>query len=561
MTVYWVVWDAAAHWVVDRLEARGLLPAVGELRARGLFTDARPARPNCQTPPSLATLFTGTLPSEHLVTGFDVPGAGGGGIGGELRGFDPSFPAAEPVWRTLGRHGGRSAFSHAPWVFDAAGEVAPYVDAAVEAYSNRIARPDAVRLGPGEAEWTLGGTPLRVAVRDDLTVEIRAPRSGEPLLLTPDQDWRPLRLGHDGAAADTWLGCAALDGRAVLAHTGAWVARVAGGNAPLVEKLRKGACFAGESAGVPYREGLFGPRLVDGGTGSAEDRLLASAQPMVRTFTDAAETIVHGHEADLVVIYLPMTDDLGHELLGWCDERSAAYSPRHAEELWHRVARAYQSADRVLASVLERAGADDTVILGADHGMVGSTGELCVNDVLIRGGFAEAGADGEPDADRSRVFYHAANNGSLWLNLANVPAARAADVMREALDLLRRVRDPATGRTVVRGFTDETGAPLREDPDEPVPGTAFILLHDDYQPTEELSADGTCIRPLGKSAAHIVYTGDERLHAVLAAAGPGIPALTGLGTVENTLPAALVLSQLGLPEASRHALPWTGAAA
>lgn len=35
MTVYWMVWDAAARWIVDRLEAEGALPAVSELRARG----------------------------------------------------------------------------------------------------------------------------------------------------------------------------------------------------------------------------------------------------------------------------------------------------------------------------------------------------------------------------------------------------------------------------------------------------------------------------------------------------------------------------------------------
>src|SRR5687768_12321598 len=114
MTVYWLVWDAAAHWIVDRLDHEGSLAAVRRLRSAGVRAAARPPSPNCQTPSSLATLFTGTSSAEHGVTGFNVPGGDDDPVELQRSGFDPSFPARPPVWRVAQQQGLRVAFVHAP---------------------------------------------------------------------------------------------------------------------------------------------------------------------------------------------------------------------------------------------------------------------------------------------------------------------------------------------------------------------------------------------------------------------------------------------------------------
>ncbi|MGH3682623.1 MAG: alkaline phosphatase family protein, partial [Natronosporangium sp.] len=116
MTVYWVVWDAAAAWLVDALDAEGALPAVRRLRRTGIRASARPPAPNCQTPAALATLFTGTGTDTHRVTGFDLPGGPDQPVEWQRSGFEPGVLAAEPVWQAARAAGLRTAFVHVPWV-------------------------------------------------------------------------------------------------------------------------------------------------------------------------------------------------------------------------------------------------------------------------------------------------------------------------------------------------------------------------------------------------------------------------------------------------------------
>jgi Type I phosphodiesterase / nucleotide pyrophosphatase len=549
MTVYWVVWDAAAHWVVDRLEWEGALPAVSWMRTHGTIAAARPARPNCQTPPSLATLFTGTWPGEHHVTGYTVPGAGAR-ITDSVSGFAPRFPAAPLVWETASECGLSSAFVHAPWVFDEGGAVGQYVDGAVEAYSRRLTRHAVLELDCRTRGWDIGGHQVGVeSTAPGHLVRLRT--AGGEVRIEAGGGWQPMLL--DGSGHGTWVVCVRTPERLLLVHTGVWERRTGGRNRGLVQRLRECPPFAGEGVGPLYRAGVFGPRLAEGGDGFAESVLLSSVECVTRSFGTATDAVLHEHTADLVVVYLPMADDIGHELLGWCDQKSGAYRPDIAERIWSYIRRCYQGADQILGRVLDRAWAEDTVVLGADHGMVGSTHLVHVNDRLVSAGLAVPAPAGTLDAEHSRIVYHPANNGSLWAtDPGNPAAARAA--MASALAELRRLTDPETGRRVVRGFLDSDGNPL-PDEDSPPP-VVFLALDDDYQPSALRSQDGTAVRRQPKTGAHVVYTGDSRLHAVHLAVGPGIPAGVDLGTVDNTVPARLVLRQLDVvshaPAATAH---------
>ncbi|MFE6620787.1 alkaline phosphatase family protein [Streptomyces sp. NPDC057740] len=553
MTVYWVVWDAGAHWVVDRLEREGALPGVSRMRERGVFTAARPARPNCQTPPSLATLFTGTWPAEHRVTGFTVPGAGDG-VASHVSGFAPGFPAMPTVWEAMSENDLTSALVHAPWVFGTDDHVGPHIDGAVEAYSDRLTRHALRTLdpGPGEQPWDIGGHRVDALVEraPDGTERVRLIGGELPLLLDPDQGWQPLELDRRNG---TWVRCVRADGRLLLVHTGVWRTRTAGRNTKMLHRLAQCPPFAGEGVGPLYRRAAFGPRLAEGGDGSAEEVFLSSVECVARSFGAAADAVLQTHDADLVVVYLPMTDDVGHEFLGWCDERSAAHRPDLAARVWSYVRRCYRWSDAILGRVLDRAGAEDTVVLGADHGMVGSTHLVHLNDQLVRSGLAVRGADGELDPAGSQVFYHPANNGSLWPGerTAGDPV-RARQAMARARAALSSVTDPETDRPVVAGFLDGDGEPLTDTPaDIPAdPATdaavTYVALADDYQPSSVLLGEGPVVRRVAKTGAHVVNTGDSRLHAVHAAIGPGIRPGRAPGVLDNTLPAALVLGQLGL---------------
>jgi Type I phosphodiesterase / nucleotide pyrophosphatase len=428
---------------------------------------------------------------------------------------------------------------HAPWVLSDSGspdEAAKWLDGAVEAFGGRVARHGAheftgapLTFGVGEHTLTATADGERIAVRGG---------HGEALI---DAEWTSLRLD---STSGVWLRSVDVRGRRLLLHTGAWVSRSAGHNPGLVEALRQAPVFAGEGLGSCYRTGLFGPRLVDGGDGGAEDVFLSSVGVVHRVFETTVESVLAGHRADLVVLYLPTTDDVGHELIGWCDSASAAYRPDVAAEVWRRVARCYRWADALLGRVLERAGEEDTVVLGADHGMAGTAWTLHPNQVLVDAGLAATTAEGDLDPRRSAVVYHPVNNGSLWVNDDYreggwVPRHAAAGLLRKAAAALRRTGTPTGHRTLVTSLVPA-----------PEGGSAHLLLDPDCLPSAELRPDGRAVVPARKPGAHVTNGGDERLHAVFAAAGPGLPRGQDLGVLDNTRAAALVLDQLN--RASSH---------
>lgn len=560
MTVYWVVWDAAARWIVDRIDREGALPAVRRLRAAGVTAAARPPRPNCQTPPSLATLFTGTWPAQHAVTGFTVPGGPGDPVDMERSGFEPRFPARPPVWRRAHARGLRTAFVHAPWVFDADGGIEPGVAAAVEAYSTRICGSDVLPLaGPACLEWPAGDEPVDVSAvhTGERPVARLVTRTGVAELACGD-GWKPVRLT---GTAGFWARYLDLPSGPAVVRTGTWAPRAAGQDARLARDLAGAEVFAGEGLKSLYRSGVFGPRLADGGDGAAEQVFVSSLDCVTRSFGAAADVLLSRHTADLVVIYLPPTDDVGHEIAGWCDTASTMHRPDIAGALWPYVRRCYAGVDAVLGRVLDRARDGDTVVLSADHGIVGSAYLVALNAALIAAGLAVAAPGGGLDARRSSVIYHPANNGALRVNHdglpgGRVPRASAGQALRTAMAALATIGPPTVagaghtagalpGGPVVSGFLDADGRDLPPSRVGDTDDVAYVVLHDDYQPTAAVDG-GPVVRPMAKSAAHVVNTGSDRLHAIFAAAGPGLCAGTDLGVVDNTFGAELVARVLGL---------------
>jgi hypothetical protein len=77
-----------------------------------------------------------------------------------------------------------------------------------------------------------------------------------------------------------------------------------------------------------------------------------------------------------------------------------------------------------------------------------------------------------------------------------------------------------------------------------------VVLDDDFQP-RALADGGNAVRRSNKTGAHTMNTGDPRLLATLAFAGPGIPGGRDLGVVDNGTAARIALARLGYPHAAR----------
>lgn len=429
------------------------------------------------------------------------------------------------------------------------------MDAAIEAYSDQVADAGLLPLsGAGRQQWNAGGHQVQVisTAHVDGGVEVRVSTAAGDHQVPPDGRWSPVRLA---GVTGFWARQLRLSTGAVLLRTGTWTPRVAGARAGPVQRLAGCEIFAGEGLKSHYRTGQLGPRLVDGGDGSAEAVFVSSLECIARSFGAAVDAVLACPRADLVVIYLPLTDDIGHELVGWCDPASAMYRADVADAVWAQVARGYGLADGILGRVLDAAGPADTVLLGADHGIVGSAHLVALNQALIDAGLAARTPDGALDVQRSAVIYHPANNGSLRVNHdelpgGTVPRAGSGAALCSAMAVLAGLPGVArlsgvAGPGVVSGFLDAAGEALRPDQVGAGDDIAYVVLHDDFQPTASVDG-GPVVRPMTKSAAHVVNTGSTRLQATVAARGPGLLAGSQLGVVDNTFGAALVLRQLGI---------------
>jgi hypothetical protein len=519
VTVFWVVWDGAPEWLVRWLTSEGDLPVLRSLRATGVHLGLPPTTPNCQTPTGLATLFTGTGPPQHGVTGFWVPG-GPDGLKGQRRAFDPGVLRRPPVWATDRQL--RATFLHAPWVFAADGSVPAAASVAVDAYNQRVSREDLRRLEPGqEVIWRRGSGTFRLHRSHD----------GYAVGL-PGQPPNPVGTGWTAVGAE-WF---RVVGDAVISSA-RFEQRVTGHDSRLVARMRDALAaagpFAGETLGSLYRAGALGTPCTAGGDGAAEARLLDGVDLVLRPLTAAVRTLASdpGLAAlDLVVAYLPLSDDIGHELL------AAAVSGEPAHRPATEVLRAtYHRLDELLGQLLERAAPADTAVVCSDHGMIPVEVTCYVNDVLVRAGLAEPAASLDDGADIacSRVWYHLVNNGLMLANHRSLPGgflddAAASGALAAGMAALRKLRTPS-GRGVVTGFIDDHGRPVTET--DPGSWQAYIQFAEGCLPWPDCTPGNLVFGPPLRSGAHHVSNGDPRLAATFTACrlpggpedGPGAP--------------------------------------
>lgn len=530
--VAWLVADAVPYGVARRLLDEGRLPALAALARDGTMRPTRPPAPNCQTPPSLATLFSGAPPRRHGITGFELPAAGDPGAS------TPAFavrPAAELLWEAAGAAGLTTVLVHAPWALgDGDGDVPPGCALALAGFSGRRFRGDAQPLAH-RRELELAGSPALAALDGaSATLECRA--TGRRLALALDGPWR---TWQPPAAPALRVRAVHAGGRPTLLHTGSW--RVsAGPGREALELARRCGPFVGEGLTRAYRSGRLGARLVDGGDGGAELLFVDTVREAAEYFRRcAAAALAARPDADLVVMYQPCFDDVGHEVAGWCDESSAAYRPQVADAARRMLRAACELVDAQLADVCARC-PGWTVALASDHGMAGVSHVVHVDQALHAAGLAAFRDDGSLDLERTAVALAPAGDGSLIVRpeaLAEAGAA-PADALARAELALGALVEPATGRRVVEGLAPREG------------GGAWLVLAPGFHPVRGPAAGGV-LSVAEKSGSHLLNTGEPSLHGVFAARGPGIARDPGAEPIDSAGVAPVLARALGLARAER----------
>ena len=439
----------------------------------------------------------------------DEGAAGGGGPAGSCGGPDP--PARPPLLLARVRVGDAGSFS-APIAVEVPADPAPGSSAArphgradfrVRAFAARPA-------GPGGGT----GSPARFPAR---FLVFRSGARG--VAAWPEPAWRE-RLGEPHYAGA--IGAAEF----AAGRLGPWPGGSDGG--------------ASASSAAP---GLAGRRLLE---------VVEDLEETARGHLEAAADLP---DWDLLALYLPFADEVGHLVYGALDERLPSHDPATAAALRPVLAGTFAAVDRVLGDafrIAEAAGAH--LLLVGDHGMAGTDRRAHLNVALERAGLLAFGPDGRPDLSQTRVLLLTTADGSLAVNRVSRPGGVVEPgpaeerALREAREALLAVRTPE-GEPLVLGFL-EPGAPglLRFGGDST--GDLFPILRPGYR-SSPLPAPEV-VTPAPPAGSHGFLPTRRDMQAVFAAWGPRIPPGRWPRTSAlAVLPTALDL--LGLP--SDPALP------
>jgi predicted AlkP superfamily phosphohydrolase/phosphomutase len=513
----WVIWDGASFDVVQELLDSGQLPALGSL-LKGRVLWLQPLSPSCQTPPSLATLFTGAAIVDHEVTGYRMPSwKPGTSFVESTSGFDPAAVQRPLIWDELAAKGCWLGLSHVPWTGDKDASRWPG-SVAVHALDRRLDQPRFIPVSAGAAQRSggqsldLGGRALIVNEHDGV-YEIVAPESGESVRVVPSREVRfaerALRLGP-GLATKVGL-LIKPDSVLLLAHTGLWEMQVQPRQRQQSLDAALGA-FAGRSLGDAYHDGDLGARAMEGGAGAAEQALVASARLQVESFTRACEFILRDAPTDgLVISYLPTIDEIQHEVFRWTGYGPAGENVSRVREVLRST---YALADEQLARFLRHVGPRCKVVVASDHGAAVLRRNFHVNEALARAGLLRFDRQGGIDVRASQAAYHPAGNGSVWINTDDRAGGLVSRRMRRSVAdsverILRDARDPQTGLPPVE--VKRLGEAERDKL-----GDLFLYSIVGYDCRSEPGPDGSEYSKTPKGGTHVTPTGESTLRGVFA---------------------------------------------
>ena len=226
-------------------------------------------------------------------------------------------------------------------------------------------------------------------------------------------------------------------------------------NDPVLERYRETVQgWFGNSSTFAYRRGSFGPTLMNGGDGTAEDRYLETAELLTRVHQAGAEFLWREGDPVLMADYFPLSDSIDHTLLGYLDPRQPDYDAELAEKVIAFRARVWQLVDLRLQHLLDLADeADATLFLSGDHGMRATWMQHYPNNILRDAGLLVTDENGEIDLSKTVAL---SPNG-YWISLNRTAWQEGIVTPEQEQDVIERVIE------AMSSATGADGQPLYED--------------------------------------------------------------------------------------------------
>jgi hypothetical protein len=420
----WVLVDGLSHELLARLGCGPSFPFLQRCCREGRVAALRPLAPNCQTPPSLFTIWSGTGPAEHGLTGYDVPTRCGDDPGAFVDGFR-AWPRHIPmVWDRYAAVGAKIRTTAVPFMqIDKLGEA---LLSATDVFGPACLKPSVHGDGdtlcaPGldiDLHFVWDGARFQLYRRDGVPAAPLALELGQTLACPlgpaagpagPGSSNRALALramAIDGAPRVVCLGY-----QEVKVHGCARAARCAAGLA---------SSFVASNPGKLYQNGMLGRRLDEGGEGAAEAALVDLMYEVHRSFADDFLGALEAGDANLVVAYYPTIDLLSHQILRYALDPDHPARPGPLAPLFARV---LGWVERMLATAASLIGPDTTFIAHSDHGMTPIHVQVAPNRFFLDQGLLFVDDTGRIDPARTLMFIHPADNGLLVCHREGLRAA------------------------------------------------------------------------------------------------------------------------------------------
>jgi predicted AlkP superfamily pyrophosphatase or phosphodiesterase len=254
-------------------------------------------------------------------------------------------------------------------------------------------------------------------------------------------------------------------------------------------------------------------------------------------FGDSLLAAVQRPDWDLLMGYMPVIDEAGHQLT-LADPRQPGFSPQRRDELAVARRRVWQAVDRELARLLAAIDLRTTVVaIVSDHGMAPVHTLIDPNVLLREHGFLAADDDGKILKDGTAAYAV----GSGGLSHVYIAPGRG-DLVRT----LRRLFAEWTidgERPVERIFTRQEAVEVGLD--HPNSGDLILFVHEGYSAHGQLLKEGRASAPSNALGMHGYLNVHPEVHGIYMALGAGISP-GNAGTVRNPEVAGRVAGWMGM---------------
>ena len=552
-----ISFDAGADWIVDRLIEEAKAPAFAAIARDGARADAMVSVMPSLTAVAHASFWTGAFPRAHGATDNTMPRTplSAHTLLERQSGYLSTVLKAEPIWDAAARQGKRVLVMQASQGFPFTNTY-PSRIRQFDIYANELLRSALVTgtVDDDGLAFSIGETPAHFAggaTGGTLSLTV----GSQTTTLSPGAAGfsPPMRVTVEGVDGHVRIGALEYDAatRTLLALRGDVVRLAATDQAEGTALMKEAGVTVGEVGGGHYSSGGFGPTLAAGGDGAAE-RHLVEVTVANQQYFDGALRYAARQPWDLLVLYVPSMDAVGHALGGMLDPDTPGHDPQLAAKVWPVYEEVFRRCMDGYVTELRRLLPDATLVIGSDHGVEGMRRWFYPNAVLREAGLLAEAADGTVDLARTKALFLYSHGGGVHVNSAEhkggiVPIEERDAVKARARDALLAARDPESGTPLVRAVIDTA----RDGETAGIGGDVAADLYPDPTPGYYISGRfgskvvvGPPVPP--GMGAHGAPPTRRRLHAIFYAVGPGVRAGGRPETVRQVDVAPTVASLLGL---------------